>query len=269
MVIDPFAGGCLVSERKVAEISRACLGKEGDASALSVMRMSNRDVLARLLNNQAVRAENDNDPHRAMEVYRRITQIAPGVLDAWEKLARPQLVFDDVTGARAALSPCQKSRRTRKRAIGSCGHSTRSIRPGLSRLSMRRICYRGSVRRGEAGSQPSLENSSSGPLPAAEYQGMAYITPRVKLELGARGDPWPAEHKIIRPYAAEDFPDFSGDPDTTVTVLSARRTCWEKSHGAACGGPSSSGIGDPTILLAPLLRSRHAPRLRRGKGRRP
>ncbi|RWB32221.1 MAG: nucleotidyl transferase AbiEii/AbiGii toxin family protein [Mesorhizobium sp.] len=65
-------------------------------------------------------------------------------------------------------------------------------------------------------------------LPAVEYQGMAYITPRVKLELGARGDPWPAEKKIIRPYAAEDFPDFFKDPDATITVLSARRTFWEK-----------------------------------------
>jgi len=65
-------------------------------------------------------------------------------------------------------------------------------------------------------------------LPAGEYQGMAYITPRVKLELGARGDPWPAEERHIRPYAAEDFPDFFEDPDATVTVLSAGRTFWEK-----------------------------------------
>ncbi len=65
-------------------------------------------------------------------------------------------------------------------------------------------------------------------LPAAEYEGMAYITPRVKLELGARGDPWPTEEKVIRPYAADDFPDFFGSPDTSVTVLSARRTFWEK-----------------------------------------
>lgn len=57
---------------------------------------------------------------------------------------------------------------------------------------------------------------------------MAYITPRVKLELGARGDPWPAEKRVIRPYAAEDFPDFFDEPDATVTVLSARRTFWEK-----------------------------------------
>ncbi len=65
-------------------------------------------------------------------------------------------------------------------------------------------------------------------LPAAEYEGMAYITPRVKLELGARGDPWPTEEKIIRPYAADDYPDFFAEPDTSVTVLSARRTFWEK-----------------------------------------
>ncbi|MQX06849.1 nucleotidyl transferase AbiEii/AbiGii toxin family protein, partial [Sinorhizobium fredii] len=43
-------------------------------------------------------------------------------------------------------------------------------------------------------------------LPAAEYEGMDYITPRVKLELGARGDPWPTEKRVIRPYAADDYP---------------------------------------------------------------
>jgi hypothetical protein len=34
--------------------------------------------------------------------------------------------------------------------------------------------------------------------------------------------------QVIRPYAAEDFPDFFEQSDTTVTVLSARRTFWEK-----------------------------------------
>ncbi|MCA1371516.1 nucleotidyl transferase AbiEii/AbiGii toxin family protein [Bradyrhizobium sp. BRP14] len=65
-------------------------------------------------------------------------------------------------------------------------------------------------------------------LPAAEYESMGYITPRVKLELGARGDPWPTEKRAIRPYAAEDYPGFFEHPDTTVVVLSARRTFWEK-----------------------------------------
>jgi predicted nucleotidyltransferase component of viral defense system len=36
-------------------------------------------------------------------------------------------------------------------------------------------------------------------LSQAEYEGMAYISPRVKLEFGARGAPWPTETKIIRP----------------------------------------------------------------------
>jgi hypothetical protein len=62
----------------------------------------------------------------------------------------------------------------------------------------------------------------------AEYADMAYITPRVKLEFGARGDPWPTEERTIRPYAADYYPDFFENPDCTVTVLSARRTFWEK-----------------------------------------
>ncbi|WP_157016887.1 transglutaminase family protein [Mesorhizobium xinjiangense] len=122
VVIDPFAGGGPVSERKIAAICQACLGKEGGASALSVFRMSNRDVLARLLNNQAVRAENDNDPHRALEVYRRITQVAPEVLDAWQKLARLQLTFNDVAGARKslfAMSEVAPDKKTRDRIMGA------------------------------------------------------------------------------------------------------------------------------------------------------
>lgn len=54
-------------------------------------------------------------------------------------------------------------------------------------------------------------------LQASEYEGMAYITPRVKLE-----------QRVIRPYAAEDYPGFFEDSTCTVTVLSARRTFWEK-----------------------------------------
>lgn len=35
-------------------------------------------------------------------------------------------------------------------------------------------------------------------LTGQDYQGVTYITPRVKLEFGARGDPWPTEQKTIR-----------------------------------------------------------------------
>jgi regulator of sirC expression with transglutaminase-like and TPR domain len=130
VVIDPFAGGGVVSERTIAAICRTCFGEEGDASALSVVRMNNRDVLARLLNNQAIRAENNNDLHRALAVYQRMTQVAPGALDAWEKLARIQLAFNDVAGAKAslfAMSEVAPDKTTRDRimeafkALGSTG----------------------------------------------------------------------------------------------------------------------------------------------------
>lgn len=122
VVTDPFAGGGLLPDDKMAEISRACLGKEGDASALSVFRMSNRDVLSRLLNNQAVRAEDGNDAHRALTVYQRITQVSPHVLDAWQKLARLQLGFNDVAGAREslfAMSEVAPDKKTRDRIMNA------------------------------------------------------------------------------------------------------------------------------------------------------
>jgi len=120
VVMDPFAGGGLVSERAVAAFCRTYLGGKGDASALSAARMTNRDVLARLLNNQASRAENNNDLHRALVVYQRITQVAPGTLDAWEKLARMQLAFNDVAAAKAslfAMSEVAPDKKTRARIM--------------------------------------------------------------------------------------------------------------------------------------------------------
>lgn len=84
-----------------------------------------------------------------------------------------------------------------------------------------------------------------------DYAGMSYITPRVKLELGARGDPWPTEEKVIRPYAAEDYPDFFNERDTKVTVLSARRTFWEKA--TALHAEAHRPTGSPT----PQYFSRH------------
>ena len=60
------------------------------------------------------------------------------------------------------------------------------------------------------------------------YAGMDYIKPRVRLEFGARGDPWPTERRDIRPYAADAYPALFEEPACSVTVLSAQRTFWEK-----------------------------------------
>ncbi|MET0743146.1 MAG: nucleotidyl transferase AbiEii/AbiGii toxin family protein [Microvirga sp.] len=88
-------------------------------------------------------------------------------------------------------------------------------------------------------------------LTAAVYESMGYITPRVKLEFGARGDPWPTVKRVIRPYAADDFPDFFENPDSTVTVLCAHRTFWEKA--TALHAEAHRPAGSPT----PQYFSRH------------
>lgn len=134
VVIDPFEGGGIVSQERIAAMCRVCLGEEGDASTLDVVRMSNRDVLRRLLNNQAVRAENENDPGRAATVYQRITRIAPEALDAWQSLARLQLAFKDVAGARTslfAMSEIAPDTETRNRIMDAFESldSTRPVAP--------------------------------------------------------------------------------------------------------------------------------------------
>lgn len=103
VVIDPFAGGPVLSQGQIAAVCRASLGQEGDAAALRAMRMSNRDVLARLLNNQGIRAEQERDHQRALTIYQRITKVAPERLEAWKNLARLQLESRDVEGAKASL----------------------------------------------------------------------------------------------------------------------------------------------------------------------
>lgn len=61
------------------------------------------------------------------------------------------------------------------------------------------------------------------PVPAGSY-----IAPRLKIEFGARADPWPAEEKSVQPLVAEAFPQLFATPACTVRALVARRTFWEK-----------------------------------------
>lgn len=110
----------MLSAGQVAAVYRASLGQEGGAAALSAVRMSNRDVLARLLNNQGIRAEQEKDHQRGLAIYQRITRVAPRRLEAWQDLARLQLQSRDVEGAKAslfAMSEVAPDRRTRDRIM--------------------------------------------------------------------------------------------------------------------------------------------------------
>jgi Nucleotidyl transferase AbiEii toxin, Type IV TA system len=59
-------------------------------------------------------------------------------------------------------------------------------------------------------------------------EGYRYIKPTVKIEFGARSDPWPAESRTVRPLAADAFPKVFEKQDHQVEALLPTRTFWEK-----------------------------------------
>jgi hypothetical protein len=66
------------------------------------------------------------------------------------------------------------------------------------------------------------------------------IHPQIRLEIGPLAAWVPNEEKVIRPYAAERFPDLFTQPDTIVRTILVERTFWEKAtilHQEAHRGP--------------------------------
>jgi regulator of sirC expression with transglutaminase-like and TPR domain len=103
-LIDPFHGGALVSDERLAALLYGALGPDGVPGPEHVAPMANRSVLVRLLLNQASRAERDSDPVRALALYERMTLVAPDNADGWWELARLQLQLHDMDAARGSLS---------------------------------------------------------------------------------------------------------------------------------------------------------------------
>ena len=77
-------------------------------------------------------------------------------------------------------------------------------------------------------------------FPQAGAQGLAYITPSVRIELGARSDHWPMERHQILSYLSEALSRPIGG--ATVHALAAERTFWEKAtllHAEAHRNPAN------------------------------
>jgi hypothetical protein len=64
--------------------------------------------------------------------------------------------------------------------------------------------------------------------PAATEAVGRYVEHKVKIEIGARSDHWPAHERNIRPYVADYIPDAFAESDAQVKTLDAARTFWEK-----------------------------------------
>lgn len=55
-----------------------------------------------------------------------------------------------------------------------------------------------------------------------------YVRPIVKIEFGARSDPWPAHERSVHPVIAEVFPQLFTQLKTIVHALAPERTFWER-----------------------------------------
>ena len=103
VVVDPFRGGVLVSRDQLAAMVTA-MSPGPTAAVRHIAAMPNRAVLVRLLLNQATRAEQAGKGRRALELYRRMTAMAPAQGHAWWKRAQLELTDGDVSAARASLT---------------------------------------------------------------------------------------------------------------------------------------------------------------------
>ena len=101
IIVDPFLGGVRVGAERLAALVEAVTGPGRAETYLAAM--PNRAVLIRLLQNQASRAELAGRGRRALELYARMTTIAPAYPHAWWERARLELVDHEIAAARASL----------------------------------------------------------------------------------------------------------------------------------------------------------------------
>lgn len=102
VIVDPFAGGVRVDAGRLTSLVQR--SGEIPGAVTHIAAMPNRSVLVRLLQNQASRAEQAGQGRRALELYARMTIMAPATVHAWWERARLELVDDHVSAARASLS---------------------------------------------------------------------------------------------------------------------------------------------------------------------
>jgi regulator of sirC expression with transglutaminase-like and TPR domain len=103
VIIDPFSEGEMVSGEQLAALL-ASSDSDPPAANCHIATMSNRAILVRLLLNQASRAEQAGKGRRALELYSRMTALAPSYAHAWWERARLELVDHDVEAARKSLT---------------------------------------------------------------------------------------------------------------------------------------------------------------------
>jgi regulator of sirC expression with transglutaminase-like and TPR domain len=100
-LIDPFDHGISVSPARAADIARAA-GNGPVAGQFPAM--SNRQMLVRMISNQASRARLAGQVLRALALYERMTMIAPRTAALWWERAQLEQRIGRLPAARASLT---------------------------------------------------------------------------------------------------------------------------------------------------------------------
>lgn len=120
LVLDPFNGGAVIDGAGLRRLLQGLSGRPVAVRPEHLAPMADRDVLVRLLNNPASRAEAAGDLGRAAELYRRMALVAPVGVQGWWGQARVALATGDRPTARASLGAMLELTRdeTLRRRIG-------------------------------------------------------------------------------------------------------------------------------------------------------
>lgn len=100
-LIDPFDHGMSITRDRAIEIARH---GGGDPIPAKFESMTNRQLLIRLITNQASRARSGGDTGRALKLYERMTIIAPRMSSLWWERARLEQLLGHNNAARGSLT---------------------------------------------------------------------------------------------------------------------------------------------------------------------
>jgi regulator of sirC expression with transglutaminase-like and TPR domain len=100
VVIDPFNGGTVAAPDTIATL----YARASSRTPTVLPAMSNREMLVRLLLNQASRAQHAGDLERALDVRSRMTAMAPQLGQLWWDRAEVERQLGQIGAARGSLS---------------------------------------------------------------------------------------------------------------------------------------------------------------------
>lgn len=141
-------------------------------------------------------------------------------------IGRNALGFDGINSPEQAPSAKQRSKRLKALKAACSAYVRDSLLPQLREEFTSRL--------GRAGW--TLQMDPDDPdgqtllfaYPSHFQQQSGYMRSVVKMEFGARSDPWPASERTVRPVIADYFPQAVEGSDTIVHALAPERTFWEK-----------------------------------------